>query len=67
MQKRSILPANWEVPEIFRRRLGSSAGHQRCMHSDGHLLLVLHALPRVDQPQREAVFFWRDPNGHWLS
>lgn len=65
--KKSILPAMWEVPQIFRDRLGETVGRQRAMLADGHLLLVLHAIPKVDQPDREGCFFWRKPDGTWSS
>ena len=42
---RSVLPYDWDVPEVFRKRLGEGAGRQRCMTADGHLLLVLHQPP----------------------
>lgn len=66
MQK-SLLPASWDVPEIFRTRLGSNVGRQRPMLSDGHLLLVLHAPPNPDDPSRVGRFFWRAPDGAWKS
>jgi Mg2+ and Co2+ transporter CorA len=36
------------------------------VHQD-HLLLVLHAPPDVDQDERRGRFFWRQPDGTWLS
>ena len=45
MQKKSLIPAIWTVPEVFRERLGRRIGRQRMMFADGHLLLVLHAPP----------------------
>lgn len=60
-----LLPAAWEVPEAFRRRLGEQAGKQRAMFVDGHLLVVLHAPPGPDESEREGRFFWRDPAGKW--
>jgi hypothetical protein len=62
---RSLLPATWAVPDVFRRRLGEEPGRQRAMHADGHVLLVLHAPPSPDTPNREGRFFWCDSNGSW--
>jgi len=67
MTKKSILPAVWQVPQNFRDRLGSDAGRQRVMQADGHLLLVLHAPPKADDPRRVGRFFWRDEAGLWSS
>lgn len=67
MTQKSILPMNWETPELFRERLGKSVGRQRPMAADGHLLLVLHAPPRVESTTRVGRFFWRDADGNWKS
>jgi Mg2+ and Co2+ transporter CorA len=37
------------------------------MSADGHLLLVLHRPPRPDDDQRTGRFFWRAPDGQWMS
>ena len=63
----SALPPTWQVPEVFRERLGSRAGRQRYMVADGHLLLVLHAPPKPHDTDRVARFFWRAPDGTWAS
>ena len=60
----SLLPVDWNVPAVFRQRLGESAGRQRLMEAEGHLLLVLHA-PGADEAGRRGRFFWRDPIGNW--
>ena len=65
--QKSILPATWEVPAEFRSRLGEKAGRQRAMMAEGHLLLVLHAPPKKDEPDRKGRLFWRKPDGTWLS
>jgi len=60
------LPASWAVPESIRNRFGQkSAGKQRAMVADGHLLLVLHRAPQPGDRDREAVLFWRRPDGRW--
>jgi hypothetical protein len=64
-QTKSLLPAGWEVPKEFRERLGDSAGKQRMMEAEGHLLLVLHRPPRIDETQRVGRYFWRKPDGAW--
>lgn len=62
---KSQLPQAWDVPSIFRQRLGDSVGRQRLMQADSHLLLVLHRPPRPDESQRVGRYFWRKPDGHW--
>lgn len=36
------------------------------MLADGHLLLVLHRLPKPRDRTRTGVFYWRKPDGSWL-
>lgn len=67
MIESSILPSMWEVPQIFRDRLGAKPGRQRAMFHDGHLLLVLHETPQPDEKERHGRFFWRQPDGTWSS
>jgi hypothetical protein len=67
MPAKSILPSSWDVPQKFRDRLGSKVGRQRAMFADDHLLLVLHAPPAPDQDERQGRFFWRKPDGTWIS
>lgn len=67
MKDRSTLPPTWEVPQVFRDRLGARVGRQRAMTADGHLLLVLHAPPGLDQTDRIGRYFWRSTTGHWAS
>lgn len=60
------LPSLWELPEEIKNRFGQkSAGRQRAMVADEHLLLVLHKAPKPDQRERKEVFFWRKPEGEW--
>lgn len=64
----NVIPHNWDVPATFRGRLGAHAGRQRVMFADGHLLIILHQLPRADEPgERTARLFWRKPDGAWKS
>jgi Mg2+ and Co2+ transporter CorA len=37
------------------------------MLADGHLLLVMHAPPAPGQDERQGRFFWRKPDGNWVS
>lgn len=64
---KSLIPASWEVPAEFRARVGEKSGRQRAMLSDGHLLLVLHRPPQVNEPERVGRLFWRKPDGTWQS
>jgi hypothetical protein len=61
----TLLPADWEVPAKIRNRLGTTAGRQRILFEDGHLVLVLHAPPTADETERRGRFSWRDPAGNW--
>lgn len=57
-----------QLPADIRIRLGQKrAGRQRVMVADGHLLLILHKVPQRDNREREGVFFWRRPDGSWVS
>jgi hypothetical protein len=67
MTSKSLLPPSWEVPAEFRKRLGDKIGRQRTMDADGHLLLVLHACPGIDEGDRRGRFFWRKPDGTWAG
>ncbi len=67
MDTKSLIPRVWEVPEVFRRRLGNKVGRQRLMVADGHLLLVLHLPPGPDELERQGRFIWRRPDGTWTS
>jgi hypothetical protein len=63
----SLIPETWGVPEKFRQRLGTSAGRQRAMIDSGHLLLILHELPKPGDVERTARLFWRAPSGEWRA
>lgn len=62
-----ILPHGWQLPEAITERLGESAGRQRAIIEDGHLLLVLHKLPSAEGSKRQGVLFWRNVEGEWKS
>ena len=68
MQKAVYIPKTWDLPEAIRKRLGESVGKQRLMNEDGHILLLLHQVPRSEDDEvRAAVVFWRNPAGEWKS
>ena len=60
-----IVPPNWRLPEAIFERLGCGAGPQRAMREDGHLLIILHQIPELNERTRKPALFWRHPNGHW--
>jgi len=62
-----LIPHTWQVPQAFRDRMGGHVGRQRLMVADGHLLFVLHALPKPNENQRRGRLFWRDPEAKWTS
>lgn len=66
MIKADYIPKNWDLPESISKRLGATVGKQRLMEEDGHLLLLLHEVPRIqDNEVRKAVVVWRNPAGEW--
>ena len=62
-----VVPSNWELPEAILGRFGDSAGRQRAMVHDGHLLLVFHDVPEPGKPERRAILVWREPGGEWRT
>ena len=67
-QRRVYIPKKWELPETIWNRLGPEPGRQRLMDEEGHLLLILHAVPSAaDDENRTAALFWRRPDGTWKS
>lgn len=62
---KTIIPESWEIPIQIRERFGDSAGRQRAMFADGHLLLVLHQLPAQNSRNRQARILWRAPSAEW--
>jgi hypothetical protein len=61
------LPLTWKVPASIRARVGDSAGRQRAIFEEGHLLLVLHQPPKVGDTHRVGRFLWRNPQGNWSA
>jgi len=37
------------------------------MFHDGHLLIILHEVPRPGVPERTGLLFWREPEGQWRT
>jgi hypothetical protein len=67
-KKQMKLPEAWQLPEDIKNRFGrKSAGKQRAMLAENHLLLVLHDAPQPGQTQRQSRFFWRNPQGEWQA
>ena len=55
MQAPPLIPANWnDFPDQFRERLGVTAGRQRCMKAEDHLLIIAHQVPEPDEASDEA-------------
>jgi hypothetical protein len=68
MGKANYIPKTWDLPDAITRRLGETVGKQRMMNEDGHLLLLLHQVPKVEDDEvRTAVVVWRSPAGEWKS
>lgn len=64
----TVIPKTWTaLPDSIRVRLGRDAGPQRAMLEDGHLLVIIHAVPRLDENRRQPALFWRQPTGEWKS
>lgn len=62
-----VIPDGWQVPARIRQRVGAQAGRQRAIVEEGHLLLVLHELPKDGEIDRAAKLFWRAPDGAWRA
>ena len=61
-----VVPESWDLPEKILGRLGvQTAGRQRAISAEGHVLLVLHEVPRPREAERVAGLYWRNPLGEW--
>jgi Mg2+ and Co2+ transporter CorA len=67
MPKTNLIPETWNVPAVFRDRLGERPGRQRVMEFQNHLLFVLHEPPKAGDTTRKPRLFWRAPNGDWQT
>jgi Mg2+ and Co2+ transporter CorA len=64
----TIIPKAWDIPEVFRNRMGQDVGKQRLMKEAGHHLVVLHELPKKgDRGVRKPALFWVNEVGEWKS
>ena len=64
----SLIPKQWQVPQVFRDRLGADPGKQRVMSEEGQYLIILHKVPSAaDRGARTAVLFWINEAGEWKS
>lgn len=59
------VPPGWEIPSSIRAQLGDQSGRQRALDADGHVVIVVHKVPRPRSHQREGIAFWRNPEGQW--
>jgi hypothetical protein len=62
---KTIVPEDWQIPHKIRSRFGETAGKQRIMMADGHLVMVLHEPPGWEDSERKARLLWRNPSGCW--
>jgi hypothetical protein len=62
-----LIPRDWTIPDTLRARLGDEGGRQRALFADKHLLLVLHEVPKANDPERKTRLLWRTPDGKWDS
>lgn len=67
LEEKLKLPDHYEIERELREQLSDRPGHQRCVVGHDELLLVLHDVPKVGVPEREAIFFWRRMDGRWLQ
>lgn len=67
VRRSALLPASWELPDAIVRRVGDTVGRQRAMIAEGHLLLLLHAVPDPEVADRQPALFWRAPDGAWRA
>ncbi len=64
----TIIPKSWDLPEVFRNRMGQDVGKQRLMSEAKNFLVVLHELPvRDDRGVRKPALFWVNEVGEWKS
>ncbi len=60
-----LIPGDWQLPDEFRQRLGTTVGRQRFMQSEKEILIVAHYVPEHDEVGRRGILFWRDGAGEW--
>ncbi len=62
-----LIPSNWQLPDEFRQRLGTTVGRQRFMQAGQECLIVSHFVPEHDEVGRRGVLFWRNATGEWRA
>lgn len=68
MKNHLFIPKTWDLPEAISKRLGEAVGKQRLMKEEGHILLLLHQVPRAEDNEiRAAMVVWRNSAGEWKS
>ena len=67
MGQAPLIPSTWQLPDEFRKRLGSNVGRQRLMQADNQVLIVGHQVPEADEKYRRGVLFWKDREGQWRA
>ena len=67
MERKTIVPHNWAIPDSIRHSVAEVPGTQRALIADGHLILILHKLPVAHSAKRELRMFWRSADGTWAS
>ncbi len=62
-----FLPSGFDPEPDLLDQLSSRPGSQRCVVGRDELLLVVHDVPKAGESSREAIVFWRRPEGHWVD
>lgn len=62
-----VVPLDWNLPPMLRERLEGKLARQRCLHADGHTVLLLHEPPRIDSEHREQILFHFDAGRGWAN
>lgn len=65
---KTVIPKAWELPQVFRNRLGQDVGRQRLMSEEGQFLVVMHEIPtREAKGLRKPALFWVNDVEEWKS
>ncbi len=67
LEEKLKLPDHYQIEHELREQLSGRPGHQRCVVGHDEMLLVLHEVPQVGVPERDAIFFWRRMDGRWMQ
>jgi hypothetical protein len=66
-RKSRVVPAEWNLPAPLRTRLEGKIARQRCLHANGHTVLLLHEPPRHDAEYRERTLFHYSAEQGWAN